>query len=116
MDEGALTRILPESLDVAVVDMVDNIEATASGHSYAQETRRSGNHRKKPIQDERREILGIVGATRVVKFRPRSGGSHRAAHPLDFTLQLRAHWRRSRHGRSSCSGRADGEDPHRSRS
>ncbi|MFA5852379.1 MAG: TrkA family potassium uptake protein [Spirochaetales bacterium] len=65
MDEGALTRILPESLDVAVVDMVDNIEATLL---VTHTLKKLGVPEiiVKADSDERREILGIVGATRVV--------------------------------------------------
>lgn len=66
MEAGALERILPEALDVAVVDMGDNIEAallvthSLKKHGIAEII-------VKADSDERSEILRIVGATRVVR-------------------------------------------------
>jgi trk system potassium uptake protein TrkA len=65
MDEGALSRILPESLDVAVVDLADNIEAALL---VTHTLKKLGVPEiiVKAESDERSEILSIVGATRVV--------------------------------------------------
>ena len=66
MESGALERILPDGLDVAVVDMGDNIEAallvthSLKKHGVAEII-------VKADSDERSEILGIVGATKVVR-------------------------------------------------
>jgi trk system potassium uptake protein TrkA len=65
MDEGALERILPESLDVAVVDMADNIEAALL---VTHTLKKLGIPEiiVKAESDEHSEILTIVGATRIV--------------------------------------------------
>ena len=66
MEGGALERILPDAVDVAVVDMGDNIEAALLvTHSL----KKHGVNEiiVKADSDERSEILRIVGATRVVR-------------------------------------------------
>lgn len=65
LDEGALQKILPEAVDVAVVDFSSDIEASMLV-----------THRLKKLgveeiivksgSDERSEILKVIGATRVV--------------------------------------------------
>lgn len=65
-EAGALERILPETLDVAVVDMGDNIEA-ALLVTHSLKKHGVVEIIVKADSDERSEILSIVGATRVVR-------------------------------------------------
>ncbi|MEN6477390.1 MAG: TrkA family potassium uptake protein [Rectinema sp.] len=64
-DEGALERILPDNLDVAVVDMAGNIEASIL---VTHMLRKKGVPEiiVKAESEDKGEILEIVGATRVV--------------------------------------------------
>jgi len=65
LDEEALKRILPDAIDVAIIDLASNIEAALLA-----------THRLKKLgvkeivvkseSDERSEVLMLVGATRVV--------------------------------------------------
>lgn len=64
-DEDALDRILPERLDVAIVDMGDNFEA-ALLVTHALHKRGVPEIVVKAESDERGEVLTLVGATRVV--------------------------------------------------
>lgn len=65
MEEGALERILPEALDVAVVDMADNLEAALL---VTHTLKRLGVPEiiVKTKTDESSEVLSIIGATRIV--------------------------------------------------
>ena len=65
LDEGALQKILPEAIDVAVVDISTDIEAEILVTHWLQKI---GVKEiiVKSSSDERSEILKIVGATRVV--------------------------------------------------
>lgn len=65
IDEEALRRVLPESLDAAIVDLGGNIEATIL---VTNALKRLGVREiiVKADTERRGEILGLVGATRVV--------------------------------------------------
>jgi trk system potassium uptake protein TrkA len=65
VDDAALRRIIPENLDVAVVDVGDNIEAAALVTNSLKKLG-VGEIIVKANSEERGEILTILGATRVV--------------------------------------------------
>jgi trk system potassium uptake protein TrkA len=65
VDASALARILPEGLDVAVVDVGDNIEATILVTNTLKKLG-VGEIIVKTESEQRGEILEIIGATRVV--------------------------------------------------
>ncbi len=65
-DEATLTGVLPENIDVAIVDLVDNLEATLL---VTHTLKKMGVPEivVKTDSDERSEILKIIGATRIVQ-------------------------------------------------
>lgn len=65
IDEAALKKILPEGVDVAVVDLVGDIESEIMVIHYLQKMNVEEIIAKSD-SDAHSEILGIVGATRVV--------------------------------------------------
>jgi len=65
-DEETLTGVLPENLDVAVVDIVDNLEASLLV-THTLKKMGVGEIVVKTDSDERSELLKIIGATRIVQ-------------------------------------------------
>ncbi len=65
-DEKTLRGVLPERIDVAVVDLMENLEATIMA-TYALKKMGIEEIVVKTDSDERSEILTIVGATRIVQ-------------------------------------------------
>lgn len=65
LDEEALQKILPEAVDVAVVDFSSDIEASLLV-TYRLKKLGVGEIIVKSESDERSEILKVIGATRVV--------------------------------------------------
>ncbi|MDP2791652.1 MAG: TrkA family potassium uptake protein [Rectinemataceae bacterium] len=65
-DEETLTGVLPENIDVAVVDIVDNLEATLMV-THTLKKMGVGEIVVKTDSDERSELLKIIGATRIVQ-------------------------------------------------
>ncbi len=65
-DEATLSGVLPDNLDVAIVDLVDNLEATLL---VTHTLKKIGVPEiiVKTDSDERSEILKIIGATRIVQ-------------------------------------------------
>ena len=65
LDEAALRRTLPEALDVAIVDLGDNIEATILAVNRLKKLG-VGEIIVSTDTEDRGEILSLIGATRVV--------------------------------------------------
>jgi trk system potassium uptake protein TrkA len=65
-DEATLAGVMPDNIDVAIVDLADNLEATLL---VTHTLKKMGVHEiiVKTDSDERSEILKIIGATRIVQ-------------------------------------------------